>query len=173
MKTMTTLSATHPAAVELHDQSTATRWLRAVFATENDWAATTARVALGAVMLPHGAQKLLGWFGGQGFHASLEFLTGPVGLPALVAALVILLESVGALALVVGVAGRAMAAGIAAIMIGAVATVHLANGFFMNWSGAQAGEGFEYHLLAIALAVVVLLKGSGAASIDRVLASRG
>ncbi len=170
---MTTLGATLPDARELHDRSTASRWLRAVLATENDWAPATARLALGLVMLPHGAQKLLGWFGGHGFQGSMDFLTGPAGLPHVVAALVILIESVGALALVLGVAGRAMAAGIAAIMVGAVATVHLANGFFMNWSGAQAGEGFEYHLLALALAVVVLLKGSGAASLDRALTSQG
>jgi putative oxidoreductase len=147
-------------------------WLTATLATERDWATTVARVALGAVMFPHGAQKLLGWFGGYGFTGTMGFLTGQVGLPTPLAALVILLESLGAVALVLGVAGRAMAAGILAIMIGAVATTHLQHGFFMNWSGAQGGEGFEYHVLAAALAVVVMLRGSGAASVDRALAGR-
>jgi putative oxidoreductase len=122
-------------------------------------------------MLPHGAQKLLGWFGGYGFQATMGFLTTQVGLPYPIALLVILIESIGAIALVLGLAGRVMAAGVAAVMVGAVATVHLANGFFMNWTGAQAGEGFEFHILAIALALVVMLRGSGAASVDRALSA--
>jgi putative oxidoreductase len=137
-----------------------------VLATKFDWSATAARVALGLVMFPHGAQKLLGWFGGHGWSGTMGFLTTKAGLPAPIAALVILIESLGALALIAGLAGRAMAAGVAAVMVGAVATVHLANGFFMNWTGTQAGEGFEYHILALALAVVVMISGSGAASVD-------
>ena len=145
--------------------------LRRVLATEGDWGATVARVVLGAVMLPHGAQKLLGWFGGYGFQATMGFLTTQVGLPYPIALLVILIESIGAIALVLGLAGRVMAAGVAAVMVGAVTNVHLANGFFMNWTGAQPGEGFEYHILAIALALVVMLRGSGAASVDRALSA--
>jgi putative oxidoreductase len=145
--------------------------LRRVLATDGTWSQAVARLALGAVMLPHGAQKLLGWFGGHGFEGTMGYLTGMVHLPWLVALLVIVIESFGALALVLGFLGRVAAAGVAAVMVGAVATGHLANGFFMNWSGAQAGEGFEYHILAIALAVVVMLRGSGAASVDRALAS--
>jgi putative oxidoreductase len=142
---------------------------RRILATDASWTQTVARVALGAVMLPHGAQKLLGWFGGHGFEGTMGYLTGAVHLPYVVALLVIVIESFGALALVAGFAGRIAAAGVAAVMIGAVATGHLANGFFMNWTGAQAGEGFEYHILAVALAVIVLLRGSGAASVDRTL----
>jgi len=143
--------------------------LSRVLATEKDWGATVARVALGLVMLPHGAQKLLGWFGGYGWTGTMGFLTAQVGLPTPVAALVILIESLGALALLGGLAGRVIAAGVAAVMMGAVATVHLANGFFMNWAGTQGGEGFEYHLLALGLSLVVMISGSGAASVDRAL----
>src|SRR5262245_33559084 len=143
--------------------------LSRVLATEPDWGSTVARIVLGLVMLPHGAQKLLGWFGGYGWTGTLGFLTGKVGLPAPIAALVILIESLGALALVAGVAGRVMSAGVAAVMLGAVATVHLGNGFFMNWTGTQGGEGFEYHLLALGLSAVVMISGSGAASVDRAL----
>jgi putative oxidoreductase len=145
--------------------------LRRVLATDGDWGATVARVALGAVMLPHGAQKLLGWFGGYGFQGTMGFLTTQAGLPYPIALLVILIESFGALALVLGLAGRVMAAGVVAVMVGAIATVHLANGFFMNWAGTQKGEGFEYHILALALALVVILRGSGAASVDRALSA--
>jgi putative oxidoreductase len=143
--------------------------LRRVLATEGDWGATVARVALAGVMLPHGAQKLLGWFGGYGFQGTMGFLTTQVGLPYPIALLVILIESFGGLFLVLGLAGRVMAAGVAAVMVGAVVTTHLANGFFMNWAGTQKGEGFEYHILALALALVVMLRGSGAASVDRAL----
>jgi putative oxidoreductase len=136
-------------------------------ATPADPAATVARVVLGAVILPHGAQKLLGWFGGHGFEGTMGYFTGTLGMPAAVALLVILAESLGALALVLGFAGRFMALGIAAVMAGAVVLAHAPNGFFMNWTGTQAGEGFEFHLLAIALAAVVALRGSGAWSIDR------
>lgn len=143
--------------------------LRRILATDAARTQTVARVALGAVMFPHGAQKLLGWFGGYGFAGTMGYLTGPVHLPYAIALLVIVIEFFGSLALAAGFAGRIAAAGVAAVMIGAVATSHLANGFFMNWSGAQAGEGFEYHVLAVALALVVMLRGSGAASVDRAL----
>jgi putative oxidoreductase len=146
--------------------------LRRVVATEADWSTTIARVALGLVILPHGLQKTLGLFGGYGFHGTMGFLTGTAGLPALIAVLVIAAESLGSLALIVGALSRVAAAGIGAVMLGAIATVHWANGFFMNWTGTQAGEGFEYHLLALALAAIVLRAGGGAASVDRAVASR-
>jgi putative oxidoreductase len=97
----------------------------------------------------------------------MGYFTGTLGVPAAAALLVILAESLGALALIFGFAGRFMALGIAAVMAGAIFMAHAAHGFFMNWTGAQAGEGFEFHLLAIALAVVVAVRGSGALSIDR------
>ena len=125
-----------------------------------DWSALGLRLALGLVMLPHGAQKLLGWFGGYGFQGTMGFLTG-MGLPYPVALLVILAEFFGALGLVFGLFGRLSAFGIAAVMIGAVLTSHIGNGFFMNWSGQQPGEGFEFHLLALGLALPVIAFGSG------------
>ncbi len=132
--------------------------------TEKDFGAMVARIFLGAIILPHGMQKLLGAFGGNGFEATMGFFTG-MGMPWILAFLVILAESLGSLALILGLVGRFMAFGIFAVMLGAT-FMHLDNGFFMNWFGAQAGEGFEYHLLAIGLALTVMIKGSGAASID-------
>jgi putative oxidoreductase len=149
----------------------ASPWERLV-ATEADWGATIARVALGLIILPHGLQKTLGLFGGYGFDGTMGYLTGTIGLPWALAFVVVLAESAGALGLVLGALGRVAAAGIGAVMLGAVATVHWANGFFMNWAGTQAGEGFEYHLLALALVAIVVRGGSGAVSVDRVLASR-
>ncbi len=124
------------------------------------------RVLLGGVMLPHGLQKTLGLFGGHGFDGTMGFFTGAMGLPAPIAFLVIAIESLGALALVAGLGTRLAAAGTIAVMVGAVATVHAGQGFFMNWTGAQGGEGFEYHLLAVGIGLVVAAKGGGRLAVD-------
>jgi putative oxidoreductase len=146
--------------------------LRRLVQTEDDAGMLIVRLALGIVMFPHGAQKLLGWFGGNGYAGTMQFFTGQLGLPAAVAFLVIAAESFGALALILGFLGRVGAFGILCVMLGAIFTVHLQNGFFMNWYGNQQGEGFEYHLLAIAMALAVLIKGSGALSVDRSLSDK-
>ncbi len=127
---------------------------------------TVQRAILGAVIFPHGAQKLLGWFGGHGFDGTMKFFTDVVGLPAPLAALVIVAESLGALALIAGLGTRLAALGISAVMVGAVLTTHAKVGFFMNWFGSQAGEGFEYHLLALALSVPLLVAGGGRYALD-------
>jgi putative oxidoreductase len=136
--------------------------------TESDLGPFIARLMLGVVFFPHGAQKALGWFGGLGFSGTLNAFNG-MGMPKPVAALVILGEFLGAIGLMVGLLGRVAAFGIISIMLGAIFIVHAQFGFFMNWFGNQKGEGIEYHLLAIALALIVLVKGSGCCSIDRLL----
>lgn len=137
-----------------------------ILKTDNlDWGALIARVFLGVVILPHGLQKLLGMFGGYGFSATVEFFTS-TGIPSVIAVLIILGESFGALFLILGLISRISAAGIALIMLGAMIMVHSQFGFFMNWFGAQAGEGFEYHLLALGLALIVLVRGGGKWALD-------
>ncbi len=146
--------------------------LRAVFATSDSAAPLALRASLALVMFPHGAQKALGWFGGYGFSGTMGFLTEKVGLPTPLAAFVIGIEFLGPLFLLAGLATRAVALGFIAIMVGAIFTTHLPNGFFMNWFGNQAGEGYEYHLLVIGMALALILGGAGRASIDRALARR-
>jgi len=131
----------------------------------NDVAALIARVTLGVVILPHGLQKLLGMFGGYGFSATVTGFAG-MGIPAPVAVLVILAESFGALFLILGLISRFSAFGIGLVMLGAVFTAHAQFGFFMNWYGTAAGEGFEYHLLVLGLALIVLVRGGGKWSVD-------
>jgi putative oxidoreductase len=143
---------------------------RKLFSTSNDFVLTIVRLVLGVTFFMHGAQKMLGWFGGYGFHGTMGFFTQQVGIPAPLAFLAICAEFFGGLGLLVGLLSRIAALGIIANMLVAIATVHHVNGFFMNWTGQQKGEGFEYHLLAIALAIVVLVRGSGAISIDRAIA---
>ena len=93
-----------------------------------------------------------------------------MGMPAIVAVLVIITEFFGGLGLIVGLLTRIAALGVSGLMVGAIFTVHLHVGFFMNWYGTQKGEGYEYHLLAIAIAATLLLRGAGAFSADRALA---
>jgi putative oxidoreductase len=142
--------------------------LRKLLSTSDDRVLLLLRLALGIVMFPHGAQKALGWYGGGGIDETIGFF-GQMGIPAFLTMLVIAAEFLGSILLVVGFLGRVAAFGIACVMIGAMIMVHIPNGFFMNWSGQQAGEGFEYHILALALAGVIIWRGSGAASIDRAL----
>ncbi|MBI3992036.1 MAG: DoxX family protein [Candidatus Lambdaproteobacteria bacterium] len=131
------------------------------------------RVVLGIVILPHGLQKTLGWFGGRGFKKQMAAFTDNMKIPWIFALLAIIAESFGALGLIVGLLGRVAALGVGCVMVVAIFKVHTKHGFFMNWGGAQKGEGYEFHLLAIAMALVVVLWGSGAWSLDLLLTSSG
>lgn len=144
--------------------------MKAILTTGNDWAPFIARLTVGLIILPHGLQKLLGMFGGFGFSGTMGFLTGTMALPWIIAFIVIMIESVGAISLVLGLFSRVWSALMIALMVGAVWTSHIQNGFFMNWFGSQAGEGYEYHLLVIGLSLIVVVAGAGKASIDRILA---
>ena len=146
--------------------------MRAFFQTDENINNLIIRVMLGMVMFPHGAQKLLGWFGGYGLEGTLGFFTNQMGVPMVIAVLVILGESLGALGLITGFLTRFCAAGVLMIMSGAVVMSHAANGFFMNWSGKQGGEGFEYHILAIGLCLPLLISGGGRFSADGFIVKR-
>ena len=139
--------------------------------TDDDRAALVARLVLAFVIFPHGAQKALGWFGGFGPAGTIGFME-QLGIPGALAWLAIAAEFLGSIALVIGLLGRVAAFGIMVNMVVATLTVHLPNGFFMNWTGQQRGEGFEFFLLGIGLALVVIIKGSGALSVDRALTRR-
>ena len=145
---------------------------RKLFATDNDFATTILRLALGIVFFAHGAQKMLGWFGGYGFHGTMGFFTQVMHIPAPFAFLAIAAEFFGGLGLIFGFFTRIAAFGIFSNMVVAITMVHHHFGFFMNWYGTQKGEGFEYHLLAIAVAVLLMIRGAGTASIDYLFAGR-
>lgn len=139
--------------------------LRTLLKTDNTFSTLLLRVALGAVFFPHGAQKVLGWWGGHGFSGTMGFMTGTLHIPAVFAFLAIAAEFAGALGLIVGLGTRVAALGIAAVMTVAI-TMHAQYGFFMNWYGNQKGEGIEYHLLALAIALALILRGGGKWSAD-------
>lgn len=139
---------------------------------ERAWAPLVLRVTLGGVMLPHGAQKLLGWYGGRGWSDTLNVFTQNLHLPASAAAGVVLAETLGAASLVLGLLTRVWAFALMLVMLGAV-RYHQDNGFFMNWYGERAAEGFEYHLLAAGLALALTMTGGGRGSVDARLAGTG
>lgn len=146
--------------------------MKKIFQTSESNAATILRIILGVILFPHGAQKMLGWFGGYGFNGTMGFLTGTAGLPWIVAFLVIAIEFFGAIALIFGFATRVVAVGIISLFTGIIMTSHYANGFFMNWAGNQKGEGYEFHLLVIGIAAALLISGAGKWSVDYALRSK-
>lgn len=146
--------------------------LERLLATDRDRTLLVQRAVLGLVIFPHGAQKLLGWFGGYGYSGTMGFFTDTMHLPAPLAFLIIVGESLGAIGLVLGAGTRIAALGVAAVMLGAIATTHAQFGFFMNWFGAQKGEGFEYHLLVLALALPLMVRGGGLRSVDAAIVER-
>jgi putative oxidoreductase len=146
--------------------------METIFKTDDSWSSLVLRVVLGIVIFAHGAQKLLGWFGGNGFSGTMGFFTNIMHLPWLIAFLVIIGESLGSVALIAGFLTRITAASYIVVMLGAIATVHWPQGFFMNWSGKQPGEGFEYHLLVIGMSAVLLIVGGGKWSVDGLISRR-
>jgi putative oxidoreductase len=145
--------------------------LRRLFATADLYSLTVIRIVLGFEFFVHGCQKMLGWFGGAGFYRTMAAFTGS-GIPPVFAFLAICAEFFGGIGLLLGFLGRVAAFGILCNMVVAVATRHWQNGMFMNWTGRQKGEGFEYHLLAIAICLAILISGSGALSMDRLISRR-
>ena len=145
--------------------------VRKLFATEESAATSLLRLVLGVVFFAHGAQKMLGWFGGPGFSGAMGLFTGYLHIPAPFAFLAIAAEFFGGVGLILGFLTRIAAFGIAVNMVVAIAMVHSKFGFFMNWSGTQKGEGFEYHLLALAITAFLMIRGAGAFSLDRVIAT--
>jgi putative oxidoreductase len=140
--------------------------------TNPDAAPAILRVALGAVFFAHGATKVLGWWGGYGFSATMSGFEH-TGIPALFAFLAIVAEFCGGIGLILGLLGRVAAFGVACVMAVAIFKVHAVNGFFMNWTGQQKGEGFEFHVLVLAMAAAIMIAGSGAWSVDRALSRSG
>jgi putative oxidoreductase len=148
------------------------KMLQKLIRTDQSTAGAILRLVLGVVFFAHGAQKMLGWFGGSGFQGTMNFFTGMLHIPAPFAVLAIFAEFFGGLGLIVGLLTRIAAFGIGANMLVAIFSVHAANGFFANWSGTQKGEGYEYHLLVLAMVAYLLIRGAGAFSLDGVLAAR-
>ena len=144
--------------------------MKNIFQTANSWSSLIIRVMLGIVMFPHGAQKLFGLFGGYGFAGTMSFFTDKMHIPVFFAFLAIMAEGLGSMGLIIGFLTRVAAFGILCNMIVAIWMVHWPNGFFMNWFGTQKGEGFEYHLLAIAICLALLINGGGKWSVDGVIA---
>ena len=134
--------------------------------TNDDTAMLVLRVFLGLVFFPHGMQKVFGWFGGPGFFVTMDMFTSKAGFPAALAFLAIMAESLGPVCLIEGFFTRIAALGIGVNMVVCALSNHVKNGLFMNWMGTQKGEGFEYHLLAVAISAALIIRGGGKWSLD-------
>jgi len=144
-----------------------------LFRTNHDWTGLIIRLTTGLVLFPHGAQKMLGWFGGPGFAGEMHHLTNVAQLPSLVAVLVIFIEFFGSLSLIAGLASRIWAMAFIGLFTGIILVAHKDFGFFMNWFGHQKGEGFEYHLLIIGLSIATMVNGSGRYALDGAILKAG
>ena len=147
--------------------------IKQFFATDQQsWSLFVSRLALGAVLLPHGMQKVLGAFGGYGLSATIGAFES-MGMPFILAILVILAEFAGSIGVLLGAGTRFMAFSIALTMSGAMFLGgHIHNGFFMNWFGTQKGEGIEYFILVIGLALALIIGGSGKFSFDNLISKK-
>jgi putative oxidoreductase len=143
--------------------------LQFLFSSDNSLAGLILRLTIGCIMLPHGAQKTFGWFGGYGFKTTMNYFTETLRLPWLISVCIILIELAGAICLILGFGSKIWAVLFIIIMLGAIVITNYANGFFMNWFGNQKGEGFEYHLLVIGLCAALILTGGGKFAIDQFL----
>lgn len=145
--------------------------LRKLMSTPDDWTLTLARIILATIFFAHGSQKMFGFFGGRGVSGTIEIFQQTMGIPAPLTILAMSAEVVGAVGLFLGLLSRIAALGVLVVMLVAPFANHLYPNFFMNWTGRQMGEGYEYHLLAIALIVAILVRGAGALSLDRAISS--
>jgi putative oxidoreductase len=167
----TTLAPSLTSASRRSQDTGLRRFARAFFGTPDDVTGLILRLGLAVTMFPHGAQKALGWFGGFGFEATVGYFTQG-GFPLSLTLAIVAAEFLGPIALVAGFFTRWSAFGIGLVMTGAAAMVHAQHGFFMNWMGNQKGEGLEYFVLALTLAVALMVKGGGKWAVDRVLARK-
>jgi len=146
--------------------------VKTLLTTNSNIGFSIARLALGVVIFPHGAQKLLGLFGGLGYSGTIDLFTTQMGLPSMVAFSIIMIEFFGSISLILGLFSRFWALSLSGMFLGIIFTTQLEHGFFMNWIGNQAGEGFEYSLLVIGLALSILTNGSGKWSIDNLITKK-
>lgn len=147
--------------------------IKGLLTTKGGWVPLVLRIGLAVAIFPHGAQKVLGWFGGYGFGATMNYFTESMHLPTVLAFLAIMAEFLGPLMLASGFATRLGAFAIGCNMVAAIALVHGKNGFFMNWgNNPEAMEGFEYHILALAIALGLMIAGGGRFSVDRALTNK-
>ncbi len=137
----------------------------------NNYNGIILRLTLSLILFPHGAQKMFGWFGGYGFTGTMDYFTSTVHLPWIIAFLIIIIECIGPFFLFIGFLSRIWALAVVVLFIGIIFTAHIDNGFFMNWFGQQKGEGYEFHLLVIGIALAIVTHGSGKLSVDERLLS--
>jgi putative oxidoreductase len=142
---------------------------KALLKTSASPALLVIRLALGIVIFAHGAQKVLGWFGGAGYAQTVEIFTKKLMFPEWIVLLLMTIEFLGSLGLIMGLLTRLSALGIGIAMTACANLYHAQNGFFMNWYGQQQGEGIEYHILVLGMCLALLVQGGGSWAADSVI----
>lgn len=140
--------------------------MKKLFATSADPTIALMRIILAIEFFPHGAQKALGWYGGAGFHGTMHMFTAFMHIPAFFAFCAILAEFAGSILMFAGFLTRVAAFGQVVVMLVAIFKVQLHNGLL----GTAHGAGYSFTLALLALAFLILVKGAGAVSIDRLIA---
>jgi putative oxidoreductase len=136
--------------------------------TVDTWGFLIIRLALGCIFMAHGAQKLFGLFGGAGFAQTMQQFQQGLGIPMPLIFIAMVTEFFGGLAVLTGCLTRLAALGLAVIMIVAIVKVHWAGGFFLNLNCVPGvGQGFEFNLALLAMALGLVISGPGYLSIDR------
>lgn len=140
-------------------------WLQKTLQSNEGWGALALRVPLGIILAAHGAQKLFGWFGGNGLQATGEWMAS-IGLqPGLLMALLAGgAEFFGGIALILGLLTRPAALVSAFTMVVAIFAVHISNGLFV------ANGGYEFALALLAMSVALVCQGAGKFGVDQYLA---
>lgn len=141
--------------------------MEALLATDASLSLMILRLVLGVIFFAHGAQKVLGWYGGYGLKGTVGYMTS-LGLPLPMAYLVCFFEFIGGIGLMLGFLARLSALAVGIVMVGAISTVHWQHGFFINWELKPGkGHGIEANLAFLAMALAVFLQGAGSLSLDR------
>jgi putative oxidoreductase len=147
--------------------------MKRFFQTIDSFGPLILRLGLAVAMFPHGAQKVLGWWGGHGFSGTMGFFTNMLHIPAPLAFLAIITEFFAPLALLIGFCTRLAGFALAVhITVAAILGNHIGNGFFMNWQANQKGEGVEYHILMATIGLGIAILGAGKLSLDKVIAQK-
>ncbi len=136
--------------------------------TDDNKASIILRISFAIMMLPHGMGKVFGVFGvfgGMGFDKTIHHMTENMGIPYIFALLAIVVEFLSTFAIIIGYQTRINALLLAIVMIVA-STFHFQHGFYMNWFGQKAGEGFEFHILAVGMMLALAVLGGGKYSLD-------
>jgi len=131
------------------------------------------RIPLGVIFFAHGAQKVLGIFGGKGLSSTIQVFSEALGIPAFLTVIAAFTEFLGGIAVIFGFLTGLSSLGISIVMLVAILKIHIHAGFFMNWFNLPGKEhGIECNLALLGMALFLLFYGPGKYSLDQLIANK-